>query len=124
MTNRDDHHTFQVANNIGLPGATKFLGSKRLNLEPNGIPQQGFKGVWLHLSTYPTYLFPLFECSAIYRSRKGGGKQPLQCQVGMCQNGIQRPLNPELGLYRWLPRLFNIPCSHNSKQYFLGVGNL
>lgn len=74
MTNRDDHHTFQVANNIGLLGVTKFLGSKRLNLEPNGIPQQGFKGVWLHLSTYPTYLFPLFEYSAIYRSIKGGGE--------------------------------------------------
>lgn len=124
MTSRDDHHTFQVANNIGLLGVTKFLGSKRLNLEPNGIPQQGFKGVgYTYPHTLPIY-FHFLNAQLFIEAERGGGKQPLQCQVGMCQNGIQHPPNPELGLYRWLPRLFNIPCSHNSKQYFWGVGNL
>lgn len=71
MPSRDSHHMFQSANNIGLLGVTEFLGSKILNLELNNIPQQWFRGIWLHLSTYPTYSFPLFECSAIYRSREG-----------------------------------------------------
>lgn len=66
------------------------------------------------------YLFVSTFWMLSYLQKQRGGIQPLQCQDGMCQNGTQHSLNPETGLYHWLPRLFNIPCSTTLNNIFLG----